>query len=65
MSAAIDMVSPTAGRANRIGGGVSTFNDQTGAALVYTHQAGAWDAGIGFATSRYQNMAKATLGFSW
>lgn len=65
MSAALDMIAPADGRTNRIGGGVSTFNDQTGLALTYTRQAGSWDAGIGLASSRYQNMAKATIGFSW
>lgn len=65
MSAALDMISPADGRANRIGGGISTFNDQAGLAVVYTHQKDGWDAGIGLATSRYQNMAKATVGFSW
>lgn len=65
MSAALDMISPADGRTNRIGGGISTFNDQAGLALVYTHQKDGWDAGIGLATSRYQNMAKATVGFSW
>lgn len=65
MSAALDMISPTDGRANRIGGGISTFNDQAGLALAYTHQADGWDAGVGLATSRYQSMAKATIGFSW
>lgn len=65
MSAAMDMISPADGRTNRIGGGISTFNDQAGVAVVYTHQADGWDAGFGLATSRYQNMAKATVGFSW
>jgi hypothetical protein len=65
MSAALDMISPGDGRTNRIGGGISTFNDQAGLALVYTRQADGWDAGVGLATSRYQNMAKATIGFSW
>jgi hypothetical protein len=65
MASAMDMISPADGRTNRIGGGVATFNDQAGFAMVYTRQSAGWDAGLGLATSRYENMAKATVGFSW
>jgi hypothetical protein len=65
MSAAMDMIAPAEGRNNRLGGGLSTFNDEAGLALVYTRRSGDWDAGVGLATSQYENMAKATVGFSW
>ncbi|MDG2527185.1 hypothetical protein [Caulobacter endophyticus] len=65
MATALDTIAPADGRQNRIGGGLSTFDDQSGLALTYTRRTDQWDAGLGLATSRYQSMAKATIGFSW
>jgi hypothetical protein len=65
MASALDFQQPAYGTNNRVGGGVSSFNGQAGLALTYTLREKSWDAGVGLATSRYQNMAKVTVGYSW
>lgn len=65
MSAAVDFQMPGDAKSNRLGAGISTFNDETAVAVTYSHREGAWDANLGLATSNYQNLAKASVGFSW
>ena len=65
MAAASDAQLPGEGQANRLGVGIATFNDETAMAVTYGRRQGPWDGNLALATSSYEHLAKASVGYSW